>query len=147
VTKLKKQKSENVRVLKKTELPAGKEYPAFSFRYMTTNKDYNFQHFKNDTHNAMEASHFLVSKLMEVSQHNILELLSWGKERGFETIPHVQIRKEIFVDGIALPDDDKLYILRFGHQDYRMICFKQPDANGLFHIVLLDFDHSAYAHG
>lgn len=147
MTKLKKQKSENVRVLKKTELPAGKEYPAFSFRYMTTNKHYNLEYFNNDERQAREASHFLISKLIEISKYKISELLFWDKKRGFETIPHSQFRKEIFVDDIALPDDNKLYVLRFGNQKYRMICFKQPDANGLFHIVLLDFDHSAYEHG
>lgn len=125
----------------------GAEYPSFSFRHMTANKSYTFEYF-NDTREAKEASYSFLSKLIESSRHKISELLLWDKKRGFETIPHNRFRNKIFVEGLALPDDAKLHVLRFGgNQDYRIICFKQPNALGLFHIVLFDFDHSTYDHG
>jgi hypothetical protein len=145
VTKIRKDSSKNIRINKAYEAFSIGEYPTFSFRYLTTNKNYNLEYF-NDMHKAREASYFLIFKLTESSQHKISELLSWNKKRGFETIPHGRFRHKILVEGFALPDDAKLHILRFGNQDYRVIFFKQPDISNLFHVVMLDFNHSAYDH-
>jgi hypothetical protein len=145
VSKLKKTGTKSAHVLNKPIPFIGDKYPAFSFLHLATNKKYNLDYFKDD-HDTKEAAHSLIRKLMELSQYKIVELLSWDKKRGLETIPHSRFRYKALVNGVALHDDTKLYVLRFGQQNYRMICYKPPEAFGLFYIVMLDFDHSAYDH-
>jgi hypothetical protein len=143
VSKIKKQGSQKSVM---SAFIAREEFPAFSFQHLTTNKGYNFDYFSS-ANDAKDASYSLISKLIESSRHRITELLSWDKKRGFETIPYSRIRRKLSFNELEISDDSKLHVLRFGGQEYRAICFKQPNALGVFHIVMLDFSHSAYDHG
>jgi hypothetical protein len=122
------------------------DYPVFSFQHLTPNKTYTFEYF-NDVRDAREAAHSLLEKLIESSSRKITELLTINKIQGFETIPHANFNNKLFIAGVPIPLDTKLYVMRFNKQNARLICFKARNVPNLFYIVAFDFDHSIYDHG
>jgi hypothetical protein len=122
------------------------EYPIFSFRYLTSNKNYSLAYFKKDG-DGKGVAYALFEKLVESSSHKISELLCWNKERGFETVPHSHFYHRISIAARPLPHDTKLYVLRFNNQNSRLVCFKDLEFPNLFYIVAFDFNYSLYSHG
>jgi hypothetical protein len=120
-------------------------YLSFSFRYITSNKNYSLAGFKNPESKGI--AHSLLVRLSELSSCKMSELLSYGKVSGFETIPHNRFHCKMSINGMPIPEDIKLYVFRFNNQNSRLICYKSPDAQNLFYIMAFDFEHSIYNHG
>jgi hypothetical protein len=124
-----------------------RDFPIFSFGWVTGDKRYNFERFRDSHSEAKEASFSFLARLFEISSRKTVELLSRNKSSGFETVPYRHFRCKISVGGIALHNNEKLYIIQFNRHNTRVICFKDKDVQNLFHIVAFDFDHSIYDHG
>lgn len=119
------------------------QYPAISFRYLTTNNKYNFEYFKDDK----EQENMLVSlskRVADITAQTYEYWLGMRKYHGCELLDFWQF-KTMKPYGIDLSSDDKVYVFRFGKQEYR-ICGVRFDKCPTLYIMGMDFDHSAYNH-
>ena len=120
------------------------QYPAFSFRYLTTNRRYNFEYFQDNKNEESKMHSLLVKRLKEISEKPYSYWSGLGKVHGSEQIPYWRFR--IAPNGLALSKDDKLVVFRFCQQNYRIIGIRLESCPTLF-IIGFDFDYSAYEHG
>lgn len=112
VAKIKK-KIEN----KKINIPSSntpKEYPIFCFKYLTTNKRYNFEHFSN-VQEQLKNKSLILDEIIRLQQKTWME---WGlesKKTGFESIYINQLNfkpKELI-----LSNDTKAIVFRINSQN------------------------------
>lgn len=126
-------------------------YIMFSFRYLTSNKHYNFNYFDNkDIKRCNSAYESFLNLMQALCQTNISEVRMVNKTRGAETIACNQFNSSIqtFLKTLGFIEaSSKLIIIRFHSQDYRLICKSDPTHNNLLYILAFDFDYSAYNHG
>lgn len=122
------------------------QYPAFSFRYLTTNSTYNLNYFKSTQEsekNKMLAE--LSKRITEITSDTWLKWGSKGKKIGYETL----IYSNLAFSSNKLPDtftkDEKVYIFRLNGSSYRFIGVKIDYCPTLY-IIGFDFNFSAYKH-
>lgn len=66
--------------------------PSFSFKYLTTNSSHNFGYFTKSMKREMfEAKHFLMEKLIEITQGTWLHSSGMRKLTGLEMIPQNEV--------------------------------------------------------
>lgn len=121
--------------------------PAFSFKYLTTNNKHNFDYFtKSMRRDMLDAKHFLMEKLLEITQGTWLQSSGMRKLTGFETMPKNEV--EFSPNQYELTSDAKYTIFHFGigRRDHRIIGFR-IDSCPIYYIAGYDFDFSAYDHG
>jgi hypothetical protein len=126
-----------------------KQYPFFSFRYMTTNKRYSLSSIEklnaSEQHAVLSG---LVQRISEITKESWVSLRSQRREQnGYETIPKRQFN---FDCAYPLTDDVKLIVFRFdthlGTKSGRIIGFKDSPCSA-YYVIGLDLDFSAYNHG
>lgn len=124
----------------------------FSFQYITSDKDYNFEYLKNSRSGSeKEIYASLLSSLESYSKRTWRDLKLIGKRQsgGYETIPYGDMKPSIANKLPAdknISQDTKLFVFRFGH-DYRIIGYKSNRCRAAMHILGVDFDYSLYDHG
>ena len=62
------------------------QYPAFSFRYLTKTKEYNFDYFEHEKSN--EVFRTLLQRLKEISKESYTYWNNLGKHKGIEMIDY-----------------------------------------------------------
>ena len=99
--KIKKLKNNNFKNISEVKLLS---YPVFCFKYLTKNKNYNFNRFKNSKE-SNEAKGIVLDKLMDIQLKSWLDLHQQNKRTGIETlsIENInmklqRIRKFMFLD-------------------------------------------------
>lgn len=109
---------------------------AFSFKYLTENKDYGLNSLSN------EAKVKLVNSINSYSHKNWNEIQSTHKHinGGMETIKQDAIKVKI---PNFIKEDTKLIVLRFGKK-IPMVGFRD---NSIFHVVWFDPKFQLYNHG
>jgi len=138
---------------------AEKQYPVFSFQYMTQNDNkYSFSFFGKsqfrDGHGAYEG---LIKRLCDLERINLDTLLLQPKNTGLETIDISQFHgpfKRIVKENQLRNEQAevcKLTVFRFKNahnkeSEYRLICKQCVTEERLFYIIGFDFDFSAYDH-
>lgn len=141
VVKIKK-KIEN----KKINIPSSntpKEYPIFCFKYLTTNKRYNFEHFSN-VQEQLKNKSLILDEIIRLQQKTWMEWGLEGKKTGFESIYINQLNfkpKELI-----LSNDTKVIVFRINSQNWRIIGIRSEYFKSVLHIIGFDFDFSAYNH-
>lgn len=124
--------------------PGGKlNYPVLCFKYLTKNKKYTIQYFKNyrDKQKAYGALFYLINDMQNTTWK---ELFLRSKDRGLETIEMNELK---FKPQLTLTPDTKVLVIRFKRQEYRMIGIKSERNKDVFHVFGFDFNYSAYDHG
>ena len=127
------------------------QYPHVSFRYITTNSQYNFNYIeKLDADERDKAYHGLLFYLKELTDLPWTHWHGMRKEAGgIETLPAKQIRFSPS-SGKIFSEDEKVIVLRFdthlGRFKGRIIGFKDSPCSA-FYVIGFDFDHSSYNHG
>lgn len=119
-------------------------YPSFSFEFLTSQSEFNFDYFKSDHESANEAKAALIDKMILLAQEDWKDLEHLTKRTGFELINHSEIK--IKNDHIPFELPEKYIIFRFDKQKFRLIGFKLK-SNPVFYILGFDFNYSAYNHG
>lgn len=118
------------------------ETVSFSFRYLTSNKNFNFE--KMDKRQKMEWQSALTERMIEISKSSWSYWHSLPKEQGTETIPVEKIN--FSPNSYFFSADEKVIVFRFKSQKGRIIGIKNKDSS-IFYIIGLDCDYSAYDHG
>lgn len=119
---------------------------SFSFGHLTTNKNFNFEFFSNNTHDLLAAKAAILDRLQELSQKSWLYWQGLSKRQGIEMLLSDDIR--FSPSGYSLSGDEKVIVFRFSFSgtDCRIIGVKKSPCS-VFYIIGFDFDHSAYNHG
>jgi|GEM_PF-2061994 len=120
------------------------QFPAFSFRHLTANKAYNFEYFKKSQNERSAMLEALAVRIAEITSKSYEHWFSLPKKTGCETMPYWQF-KEIKPNAINISKDDKVYVFRFNHQEYRILGIRNGKCPTL-QVIGFDFDHSAYKH-
>lgn len=125
------------------------EYVLISFAFVTENKKYNFDYFRDSMHREEIAARRSLDRLLnELSINTWLALGQRSKYQigGFEKIPCDSCNNSIF-NKFPVSPDSNIHSFRFGDGDsYRMIGIKPTNCHRI-NILGYDFDHSAYNHG
>lgn len=120
----------------------------FSFRYITSNKHYNFSYF-SDMRIKLEAENAFINRLIELSSNDWIHWSGQGKKTGFEALPFDDdMQKKFTTYDWTQGSRKQTYVFRFkaGSSDYRIIGIKE-NSDPTLYIIGFDFDHSAYNHG
>lgn len=117
------------------------DVPFFSFRYLTKNKDYNFD--KLDNNEKKEWALALMNRIKEISQYSWVHWHNQPKNQGIETIPYKEIK--FSPNGYVPSKDEKVIVFRFRSQDGRIIGVKESNCS-VFYIIGFDTKYSAYKH-
>ncbi len=143
----------NIKIKKKTGTESigcsSKQYPWFSFHYMTRNSKYSFKFLDSlDTNDREKILTGLFAKLEELSKQPWVYWQGMKKRAGLETINLDQLNFS------ANDDDDftketKVFVFQFasyqGSHSGRILGVKLSPCSVL-HIIGFDFDFSAYKH-
>ena len=127
--------------ISKNFLEKSPEMPSFSFRYLTTNKDYNFESL--DKRKKLEFQSALAERMIEITQKSWLEWHNLDKKHGYEMIPSQQLR--FSPNGYTFSDDEKVIVFRFNSQEGRIIGIKNSES-AVYYVIGFDTDYSAYPH-
>ena len=122
---------------------------SFRFDRITTNKNYNFNYFK-DKSEKLKSLAALFEKLQILTSKSLPDLTLERKISGCETIPINNFKenaRRAFMNSDIVSSDSSLVIFRFASQKYRIICKTAIDDNSILYILGFDFDFSAYNHG
>lgn len=119
------------------------QYPAFSFRYLTTNKGYNFEYFKDENDKKIVML-FLVERMKEITATSYLQWSGKSKNCGNEMLEFWQIN--VKPNALELSKAEKVIVFRFFQQKYRALCIRQ-DRCPILYVIGFDFNHTAYHHG
>lgn len=120
-----------------------------TLRYLTTNKNFNFESFGKNFRTKAIAFEQLTEFLRRLTAKTLLQIspLSKTDDCGFETLAFAQIKFK--PDGITLGKDTKIHIFRFGSNgtggDYRLLGFFET-GQAILNIIGFDFNYSAYEH-
>lgn len=117
---------------------------SFSFEYLTSNNEFNFNYFK-DSSDKLEAYGSFIEKLIELSGITWKKILLSRKNVGIETIPYHEIKFSGNNTENILSSDSKIFVIRFNKQKYRLLGFKK-NSSSAFQIIGFDFNYSAYHH-
>lgn len=138
--RLRKTKQKNNKINK----TINNDYYIFDFKYITTNKKYNFKFFKEEKSNKNEAYDELIKRIYSISNYTTDKFLLLGKQQGLETIKYHQLNFQ--PNGLDISADDKFISIRFNKDKYRIICIKSVKYKNVLHIIGFDFNFSAYKH-
>lgn len=130
------------------------QYPFFSFRFLTTNSNHNWNYFKDtaDYHKTLTS---FTNRLEDISRENWLYWSHQGKENGIEAIDYSRMRFQASITDehkrqLGFTKDTKVMVFRFdtfqGNGRGRIMGFKSTPCSA-FYIIGFDFDFSAYNHG
>lgn len=119
------------------------QYPAFSFRYLTRNNQYQFDYFSNQNDKDKMMS-LLLERVREISEKPYTYWNGLSKNQGSEMIPYSEMK--VNPNGLILSQDDKLIVFRFNRQQYRIIGIR-IESCPILYIIGFDFNYSAYSHG
>lgn len=114
------------------------EYVTFSFSKIVRNKEHNFEYFKKNNKEKHECYIKLIEKIIEIENVPWVEFINRAKDIGMETMDV----KNINID-LDMTDDNKVIIIRFNKQRYRIIGYKEEK---VFRILAFDFNYKAYKH-
>lgn len=116
----------------------------FSFEYLTKNKNYMFAYFADRIRDELQVRQSLSELLKALSTKTWVEVAQLDKRAqcGFETLPAIQLR--FSPDGYDFSRDEKVWVFRFGNQQYRLIGIQ---SDNVLYVLGYDFDYSAYNHG
>lgn len=114
------------------------EYVTFSFSKIVRNKEHNFEYFKKNNKEKHECYIKLIEKIIEIEKVPWVEFINRAKDIGMETMDV----KNINID-LDMTDDNKVIIIRFNKQRYRIIGYKEEK---VFRILAFDFNYKAYKH-
>lgn len=114
------------------------EYVTFSFSKIVRNKEHNFEYFKKNNKEKHECYIRLIEKIIEIEKVPWVEFINRAKDIGMETMDV----KNINID-LDMTDDNKVIIIRFNKQKYRIIGYKEEK---VFRILAFDFNYKAYKH-
>ena len=124
---------------------------SFNFRYLTDNKNYNFDYFgKKELRKCSEAYSQLYSKLKVLSENDMRCWKQAGKVSVYELIPFNEFSEQfqsILSNVDIVGKDSKIAVFRFGQNDYRIIAKEGINQRDILYIIGFDFDYSAYNHG
>ncbi len=115
---------------------------AFSFKYLTVKKEYNFESLNKDKKREWHSA--LVERMMEISKESWLTWLRRPKETGIETIFANQLR--FSPKDHIFSSDEKVVIFRFKSQKGRIIGFKEEQVP-IYYVIGFDLNFTAYDHG
>jgi len=120
------------------------QYPAFSFRHLTTRTGHNFNYYGANQANTMkESKKNLYDCIEKLSQGSWMHWGSLSKlQGGLETFEFSQLT--FSPKDLKLSNDDKVCVFRF--KDSRIIGIRKGKCP-VFHVIGYDLDHSAYNHG
>lgn len=125
------------------------EHIIFSLKHLSRNNTYGMPAIDNKANNeAVYKS--LFEKMYEASAYHLAGLRMLGKIRGSEPIPLKQFSDSVqnILTSVPIIDkESKMDVMRFGSQNYRLICKSDPVHNNILHIIAFDLDFSAYDHG
>lgn len=141
MNKIKNKKSEIKVSITRTNDNKCSDVPFFSFRYLTTNKEYNLE--KLDNNEKKEWALALINRIKEISQNSWVHWHNLPKSQGIETIPYKEIK--FSPNGYSPSKDEKIIVFRFHSQDGRIIGFKENNCS-VFYIIGFDTKFSAYKH-
>lgn len=119
------------------------QYPAFSFRYLTTNSTFNFDYFGKDKTAADVAAQELALRIIEVTENPYTYWSGKSKDIGIETLPFYQLK--VKPNKLETSSDDKAIVFRFHKQKYRIIGIRLESCP-TFYVIAFDFNFSAYQH-
>ena len=125
------------------------EYIIFSYKYLSNNKSFGLPAF-DSVQNSAAALESLIEKQREISAYHLAKLRMLGKIRGSEPIPLKQFNKSlqgVFSFISIIDKESKMDVIRFGSQDYRMICKSDPVHGNILHVIAFDLNFTAYDHG
>ena len=126
-------------------------YPLFSFKYMSSNNNYNFKFFGNkEKSKKLSAYDELMAKLKTISEMSMKDFGILPKATGFELLELSDFNhnvKSILKNTGIVSKDSKLMVSRFCNEKYRMICKQDNKHQNIFYIICFEFDYSAYKHG
>lgn len=123
-------------------IPETAKTVAFSFKYLTADKRYNFE--KLDKGGKREWCAALFERAVEISSESWLVWLNKRKEVGIETIPAESLN--FASKDRRFSPDEKVAIFRFNKGCGRIIGIKESKS-AVFYVIGLDTDYSAYNHG
>lgn len=123
---------------------------SFSFKYLTSNKNYNFSYFKQDVRKRHDAYEMLFQRMKDLCRQDMISAKNNGKITGCEPIPCKQLSTALqtickTIDIIS--NESFVSVFRFGQNNYRMLCKTDLNLPNLLHIIAFDFNYSAYDHG
>lgn len=142
---LKKQKGRS-KITKEVVARRGSEceqYPAFSFRYLTRNKKYNYEYFSEGKDKEKMLSH-LSKKIIELTQNPYTYWNNLTKQTGVEMLYYWQM-ENVLPNGLEMSKDDKVWVFRFYSQNYRILGVRLESCPTMY-IIGFDFNYGAYSH-
>ena len=123
------------------------QFPAFSFRHLTTQKDYSLKYCAGLKANGDKTVTNILHRLVEIGEQDWVHWLLQRKKNGCETIDFCRVR--VRPKGINLVADETVFVFRFlmhTKKDGRILGIKKQDCPTFF-VIGFDFDYSAYDHG
>lgn len=121
------------------------EEVGFSFKYLTTNSNYNFEFFEKSKHDCIKSKAVLLDKIEEITQQPWIHWHNQSKYcGGIERIPAKELKFK--PNDYEFSEGDKVIVFRFNGDKYRIIGIKF-ELDPFYYVVGFDFDHSAYNHG
>lgn len=114
------------------------QFPAISYRYITTNKRYRIDNKDG------KLAYILHNRLIEIMQNDWKYWHTQNKKRGLETINYSEIN--FSPCNYTLTGDEKIIVFRFDGDDKRILGFKKNNCPILY-IIGFDLNYSAYNHG
>lgn len=126
---------------------APKACPSLSFRYLTDNKKFNFQYFRENKTELGEMAPALFERLVEITSRSWEENRALGKyEGGYEVIPYRELKFHADSSCDLLTENSQILVFRYSGKRYRILGFRDGQ-NPVYYIIGFDFDHDAYNHG
>ena len=138
----------NAAVKKSVPKPACEQFPAFSFRYLTSNSTYSLACLNKgrDRETVLEGIH---QKLCELSSASWLHWSQQRKNVGLEMVAYQGLRLKT-KEGVFLEKDTPIYVFRFnthlGNKKGRILGYRDGSC-AVMYIIGYDIDFSAYEHG
>lgn len=140
----------NLKINSKSSRPicSTSESPNISFKYLTKNKNYNFEYYSKEKQQCKNAKIAVLDRIQEITCDEWINLLNKPKETGVETLNNSILNFN--PNGYDFFPDEKIYVFRFkvknNKNDCRIIGFKERNCP-TYNIIGFDFDYSAYNHG
>lgn len=150
MSKSKKLKQPNIKTKISTEynpsISSISKCPSVSFKYLTRNKNYNFEYFSKEKQQCKNTKIAVLNWIQEITCNQWRDLLNMPKEVGAETLNSSGLN--FSPNGYTFSPDEKVYVFRFkaASGDYRIIGVKENGCS-TYNIIGFDFDYSAYNHG
>lgn len=121
----------------------------FSFRHLTSCKDYNFYYFDKRKKNSEIANAIvsLTEKLTVISKKTWDDFYAQPKNSGYELLKVDNIKSSL-ISGldIILTKDEKILSIRFNGQNSRLLMKRGTKCPRVAHVLAIDYDLTAYKH-